>query len=144
LLVDETAREARGRPPEAGAKREHAAIDAWLLFTLEKGVPAGLAPKRTVGGDRAEPRRPQVPAAGIIVPPQARLEARHRRLDGRFGGVDAGRAQEEESEQGRQPNRAIGPAPRTVRFLAGENVGADPFARDSGALRGYCGRGGVG
>ena len=70
------------------------------------------------------------------MPAEARLEARHRRVDGGIGAVDAGRAQEEQREEGRQPDGGVGAVPRAVRSLAGENVGAEPFARDAGALRG--------
>ena len=57
--------------------------------------------------------------------------------------VDAGRAQEQQREQSRQPVGGIVPVPRAVRSLAGENLGAEPFARDAGALRGDRRRGGV-
>ena len=88
LLADETARQALRRAPEVGAKRERAPVDAWLHFSLEERFPAEL-----------------------LVPPEARLEACHRRVDGRFGAVHAGRAQKLHREEGRQPVGRVVPMP---------------------------------
>ena len=80
----------------------------------KNGFPPGLHPKDPAG----TANRRQVPATGIIVPPQAHLETCHRGLDCGVGTVDAGRAQEEHGEQGGQPDGGVGPAPRAVRPLA--------------------------
>jgi hypothetical protein len=130
LLAGETASEARTRAPEVGPKREHAAVNARLHFTLEERFSAELRPT-------------QFPAPRLVIPPQARFKASRRRLDGRFGAVDAGRAQEQQREKGRQPEGRIGPAPRAVRSLHRENCGAKPLSRDAGALRGDRGRPGI-
>jgi len=120
LLADETARQTLRRAPEVGAKREHPPVDARLQFPLEEPVPSEFRPT-------------QLPE-GLIVPPQARLEARHRRINRRFGAVGAGRAQEQQCEKGRQPDTAIASVPRAVRLLAGENFGPEALARDAGAF----------
>ena len=80
LLADKTAREAFRRSPEVRAECEHAPIDAGLDFALEEWR-------------LAERRLTQLPTAGPVIPPHARLEARHRRLHDRVGAVDARRAQ---------------------------------------------------
>jgi hypothetical protein len=41
----------------------------------------------------------------------------------------------EQREEGRQPDGGLGPPPRAVRSLAGENFPAEPYARDVGAPR---------
>src|SRR6185503_8796923 len=120
LFADQTAREALRRVPEVGAKRERAPVDAGLHLSLEERL-----------------------AAELLVPPEARLEARHRRNGGRFGAVHAGRAQQLHCEQGRQPYWGAVPMPRAVRSLAGENFGANPFARNARAFRVDRLRGGV-
>jgi hypothetical protein len=68
LLADQAARQALRRAPEAGAKRQRAPVDAGLHLSFEERL-----------------------AAELLVPPEARLEACHRRGDGRIGAVHAGR-----------------------------------------------------
>ncbi len=70
-------------------------------------------------------------------------ERHYRGLDRRFVTVAARRAQEQQRVEGRQPVGSVGPVLRAVRPLAGENLGADPFTRDAGALGGYRRRTGV-
>ena len=123
LLADETAREAFRRAPEVGAKRERASIDARLHLPVEERL------ERLV--------------AEFLVPEEAGLETSHRGLDRRVGAVDAGRAQEEEREEGRQPDGGAGAVPAAVRPLVGENLGAEPLVRDAGALSGDRRRRGV-
>src|SRR4051812_8483189 len=87
LLVQETAREGLGGPPEIRAQREPAAVDARLYFALEKPVAAEFCGT-------------QVPGFGIV-PPQRRFELRQRRGHRRFGGIHPGGAQEQQREKGR-------------------------------------------
>ena len=63
--------------------------------------------------------------------------------DGRIGAVDAGRTQQLHREEGRQPVGLVIAVPRAIGALAGENLGAEPFARNARTLRGDRRRRGV-
>src|SRR5262249_13626378 len=97
LLADEAAREALGRTSEVRPERERATVDARLDLALEEGL-------------RVE----------LLGPAEAGLEARHRRVDDGVGAIGAGRAEELEREERRQPVRLAGLVPRAVRSLARE------------------------
>ena len=120
LLADEPTCEVLRRTSEVGAERERAAVDARLHLAVEERL-------------RAE----------RLVPPEAGLDARHRGGDARIGGVDAGRTQQLHREEGWQPVGLAVAVPRAIRALAGENLGAEPFARNARTLRGDRRRRGV-
>lgn len=116
---------------EVCADSQRAAVDAGFDFTFEEGISSGS-------------RRAEFPAVVEIVPSLALLEACHGCLDGGFGGVDAGGAQELEGEEGCGPERLIGYGPCAIGLLAGENFAAKAFAGYAGALGGDDGGWGVG
>src|SRR5262249_21706406 len=113
LLADETAREALRRASEVAAERERAAVDARLDLAFEKRLRAKL-----------------------LVPAVAGLEPSDRRGDARIAAIDAGRTQQLQREERRQPVRGVRAVPRAIQPLAGEDFGADPLVRDPRALRG--------
>src|SRR5262249_32794504 len=88
LLADKTARQALGRAAEVGAEGERAPVDPRLHLPLEERF-----------------------LAKLLVPPEARSKARHRGVHGWIVAIDAGCAQEEHREQGRQPDGGTGSVP---------------------------------
>jgi hypothetical protein len=80
LLAGETTSEALGGAPEVCAEREDAAVDAGFDFSFEEGL--------------------EWLVTELLVPLEACFEASYGRLDGGIVGVDAGRAQVEQSEEG--------------------------------------------